>query len=561
MTKYRPSIEAKDTDALATVMNATTKLILCNMNIGIEDMRNIATALHSNKTITSVNLAFNNISDDGAKVLATALESNDTIITINLSNNNIGDEGAKVLATALESNHTITTINLSNNNIGDEGAKVLATAFESNDTIITINLSNNNIGDEGAKALATALESNRTITTINLSNNNIGDECAKALVTALEFNDTITTINLSNNNIGDEGIKAVVVALAANKNKMTEYKSAIEAKDTDALATVMNATTKLILCNMNIGIEDMRNIATALHSNKTITSVNLAFNNISDDGAKEIAIALGTNTSVTTLNLRDNAIGDDGASALAHMLVTNKTLMNIKLSGNIGANYFASIIAAHADPRMWAISFEKLLMVNDQAMKLFGEDFEGKTMRDVNEQIIIPVCRKEKKSYALSTNEFGLKTDVFVSHSWDERFGNFVESIKQAYANKLRKPNLWICAFGLLQGNFEEIKSQLGTGQGALDQSPFVRALKGASNYLVVWNCNTDLCARIWCILEFVYAKEFELIPDKTIVTGPDTFADTNISCCDAKSFDPRDAEKILMELMDRNSVDEINEC
>merc|ERR1740136_538313 len=231
--------------------------------------------------------------------------------------------------------------------------------------------------------------------------------------------------------------------------------------------------------------------------------------------------------------------------------------MNVKLSGN----YFASILAAHADPRMWAISFENLLMINDQAMKLFKGDFEGKTMRDVNEKIIIPVCRKEKKSYALSKNECGLKTDVFVSHSWDERFGDFVECIKQAYENKLRKPNLWICAFGLLQGNFENIKSQLGAGQGTLDQSPFVRALKEASNYLVVRNCTTDLCARIWCILEFVYAKEFELIPDKTIVTGPDTFADTNISCCDAKSFDPSDKEKILKELKKKSSVDEINEC
>merc|ERR1740136_128015 len=193
-------------------------------------------------------------------------------------------------------------------------------------------------------------------------------------------------------------------------------------------------------------------------------------------------------------------------------------------------------------------------------MKLFKEDFESKTMRHVNDKLIIPVCRKEKKSYALSTNECGLKTDVFVSHSWDERFGDFVECIKQAYENKLRKPNLWICAFGLLQGDFEEIKSQLGAGNGALDQSPFVRALKGASNYLVVRNCTTNLCARIWCILEFVYAKEFELIPDRTIVTGPDTFADTNISCCDAKSFDPIDKEKILKELMKKSSVDEINE-
>merc|ERR1740124_1375768 len=288
-------------------------------------------------------------------------------------------------------------------------------------------------------------------------------------------------------------------------------------------------------------------------------NIKLSTNKISDDGAKDIAIALGTNTSVTTLNLTDNAIGDDGASALAHVLLTNKTLMNINLSGNIGANYFASILAAHADPGMWAISFERLLMVNDQAKKLFKEDFESKTMRDVNDMIIIPVCRKEKKSYALSINKCGLKTDVFVSHSWDERFGDFVECIKQAYKNKLRKPNLWICAFGLLQGNFEEIKAQLGTGDTALDESPFVRALKGADNYLVVRNSNTDLCGRIWCICEFIYAQKYGLIPGRTLVTGPDTFADKNTSCIDAQSYDPSDKEKILEELTTNSSVADID--
>merc|ERR1740124_1000681 len=101
-------------------------------------------------------------------------------------------------------------------------------------------------------------------------------------------------------------------------------------------------------------------------TNETITDINLSTNKIGDDGAKEISIALGTNKSVTTLNLTDNAIGNDGALVLADVLVKKKTLINITLS-----DYFASILTAHADPRMWAISFENLLMINDQAMKLF----------------------------------------------------------------------------------------------------------------------------------------------------------------------------------------------
>ena len=128
-------------------------------------------------------------------------------------------------------------------------------------------------------------------------------------------------------------------------------------------------------------------------------------------------------------------------------------------------------------------------------------------MRDINKAIIIPKCRETKKSYALSKNSEGLKAEVFVSHSWDEQFASFVDSILHAFHTKLIKPTLWICAFGLVQGNSEEIGAQLGTGETSLEESPFVRALKDATTYLVVRNCNTDMCDRIWCICEVTYAK------------------------------------------------------
>jgi len=212
------------------------------------------------------------------------------------------------------------------------------------------------------------------------------------------------------------------------------------------------------------------------------------------------------------------------------------------------------------DPSMRAISYQQLLEVKDLVVSMFIDDFESKTMRDINEKIIIPVCRKTKKSYALSTNIDGLKIDAFVSHSWDEPFVAFVNSIEQALHHKPRKPNLWICAFALMQGNFEEIKAQLGPSDTSLDQSPFVKALKSATTYLVVRNCKTDLFDRIWCICEFMYARQFDFIPHYTIVAGPNTFAGTNNSCVDARSTDPDDKAKILKELLNNHSFVEIDE-
>ena len=175
-------------------------------------------------------------------------------------------------------------------------------------------------------------------------------------------NETITDIKLSTNKIGDDGTKEIAITLGTNKSVTTLNLTYNGICDNDALA-----------------------LGNILVVNETIIDIKLSTNKIGDDGAKEIDIALGTNTFVTTLNLTYNAIGDDCALVLTHILARNKALMDIKLSGNIGDISFVSILYAHTDPRMWLVSYDKVLMVNDQAMKLFKEDFEDTTMRDMNE--------------------------------------------------------------------------------------------------------------------------------------------------------------------------------
>jgi len=211
------------------------------------------------------------------------------------------------------------------------------------------------------------------------------------------------------------------------------------------------------------------------------------------------------------------------------------------------------------EPSMWAISFQQLLDVKEKAVIMFRDNFGSKTMRDINKDIIIPVCQETKTAYALSKNIDGLETQVFVSHGWDEPFGDFVDSIQTAFITKFVKPTLWICAFALLQGNHKEIKEQLGPGETSLEQSPFVKALKGATLYLVVRNCNSDLCDRIWVVCEIMYAKKYSFIPNKALITGPGMFADSKTSCLDAKCYDLNDKARITKELLNEHSYEDID--
>ena len=117
-----------------------------------------------------------NIGHSGACSLAKALEVNKSITTIDLSYNQIGDLGASSLAKALEVNNSVTAIDLSRNQIGNPGAASLAKALEVNKNLLTIDLYCNHIGESGISLLGKALEVNKTITEISLGDNRIGAE-------------------------------------------------------------------------------------------------------------------------------------------------------------------------------------------------------------------------------------------------------------------------------------------------------------------------------------------------------------------------------------------------
>jgi len=200
-------------------------------------------------------------------------------------------------------------------------------------------------------------------------------------------------------------------------------------------------------------------------------------------------------------------------------------------------------------PEMCSITFEQLNNIALDAKTKFGQkEYEKMTMHDINREIIKPRCNITKKPYSLYLNPEGLEIDVFCTHTWSDSFSEFVHAIGQAYSSHDDKPNLWICAFALFQGNEKEVEQQL---EQPLSEAPFVRALSQASTFLVVQNSTVDLYSRIWCVCELVLAKKFNLVPDKTLVVGPDEFSNCMTSVEKAQSFCQRDRERILQYLLE----------
>jgi hypothetical protein len=159
--------------------------------------------------------------------------------------------------------------------------------------------------------------------------------------------------------------------------------------------------------------------------------------------------------------------------------------------------------ARTSHPGMWSIKFQQLLDVADLAEVMFGhKSYKLKSMRAINEAIIIPKCGRNGVSYSQMLNPGGCWVEAFITHCWDEPFADFVNSIRNAFRPFTRKPNLWICAFAIQQGDHQTIERQLGAD---LRESPFAQALSRASWFVVVRNSRTDLYNRA-CVCAVSFA-------------------------------------------------------
>jgi Ran GTPase-activating protein (RanGAP) involved in mRNA processing and transport len=190
-----------------------TKLANVPRSVG---MRELATALALNTTLTSLWLWNRELDDASAHELAWALDRNRTLLALYLSVNNIGSDGAAAFRIALERNNTLRELRLSANDVGDDGARHLAAALERNKTLKTLDLSGNDIGSDGAAAFRTALERNNSLTELGLYDNRVGSDGARHLAAALELNTTLERLFLEDNDIGEVGAAALRAALETN---------------------------------------------------------------------------------------------------------------------------------------------------------------------------------------------------------------------------------------------------------------------------------------------------------------------------------------------------------
>ena len=301
---------------LANSLNSNRSLQyvdLSDNDVGDSGAQELARVLRSNSSLTFLDLSNPLRSEENVKPVL-ILDSDSEIHQHFVRCDLIGASGASSLARALRSNRSLTYLDLSFNEVGKAGAAALGEALQSNCTLSHLFLCSNAIGDSGTAPLGEGLQSNCSLSRLYLTENGIGDPGAEALGKAMQSNHSLTHLNLQVNLIGDLGAAALASALESTGIQLTHLDLAlnkISCVGAEALAKALesNSSLKALELGSNaIGSSGASSFGKALRSNRTLTHLIVTTNNITESGAVELVDALLINNSLICLNAEDNPI-------------------------------------------------------------------------------------------------------------------------------------------------------------------------------------------------------------------------------------------------------------
>jgi Ran GTPase-activating protein (RanGAP) involved in mRNA processing and transport len=183
-------------------------LYLKKLQLTCEDMEIVVKHAIITKRCTSLLLVENKIGSVGASILASALHKNKTLKTLALSDNPVSDKGVRCLAEKLSTNnHSLRALYLGQTDMTDLGVKYLTKMLKTNETLTLLGLSNNAISDKGVQLLSKVLKSpNTTLQWVILSeNNSITDSSVEYLCDIIEHHPALLSLWVSKCQLSDMG--------------------------------------------------------------------------------------------------------------------------------------------------------------------------------------------------------------------------------------------------------------------------------------------------------------------------------------------------------------------
>lgn len=184
-------------------------------------------SLEHNRSIQTLDIRSNDITDTSAIHLLTVLHTNTTLINLSIDPSKISSKVYLVIKDFIRRNYFMIASNdwgayifLTNQRNFSSASVNFISEFISRRTcgckVLSLDLSNNNMGYSEICSLSPGLTANNSILKLNLAYNSIKDEGAKICADVLRKNTSITNLDLTSGEITDVGANYIADALAAN---------------------------------------------------------------------------------------------------------------------------------------------------------------------------------------------------------------------------------------------------------------------------------------------------------------------------------------------------------
>jgi hypothetical protein len=170
------------------------------------------------------NISRSSVSDSSAHCVIDALKVNTSVTSIDISHNQLGQStspnvsgAGDALAEMLGVNCTLTTLNMAWNQLAHKAALKFAQALKNNSSLRHINLAYNAVSGPAAEAMGWSLRSAKHLVFLDLSFNNVGSRALVVFASMLSDRRGETlTLKLHGGELCHQSLKAVVRLLSTN---------------------------------------------------------------------------------------------------------------------------------------------------------------------------------------------------------------------------------------------------------------------------------------------------------------------------------------------------------
>lgn len=281
-----------------------------------EEWQRVMRALRTSRSVTSLNLSHNSLTDEHIAQLAAALAESATCRSLDVSGNSgISLIGGLALATLAMSSEELAELFIDS----QYALPVMQLKGTAPDPVDSLSLECKGLRAASAAVIGILIGDNPFLRHLDLSNNALGHSSGRVLGEALRVNDAnggaLEHVVLSFTDLGDEGAVGLAEGLAQNQTiRVLELQGRYKGN--------------------NIGPRGARALAEAVASCDTLLQLNLGMNQIKDDGVRAIANALRDSAHpLHSLNVESNGIRE--ANALCALVISNCSLRFLSAEYNL----------------------------------------------------------------------------------------------------------------------------------------------------------------------------------------------------------------------------------